>query len=676
MKIHEVCDTDVSSLTSSNPSMGVKARSISFSRATGHIDLLDAQGGIRPCDFRTRIQAAGARDYGEDVAERNMGENGVDVRSAAARRFYEQKKKSDAVDARIAIVPALEADQFTFGGSTCGGGSEPEEVNCADDGASISKSLSAVPVQTEPEKLGTTTGRTASNRAKSWHAKTFAAAFSAAAASQDRMSRREQFDFALEKPAPRSTSLDRSRECSLDRKFWISAARPASLSRNVEPESRDRSMSPPNVPRYRVNHDADSITTPKSPCPTGTEPTSVSEVSFDSDIDPACISDDDVSEYGVSIPAAVPIRTARPRLIAVAPPHSSIEWQSAVRTAVEESVANLPASTDLKALLEFSRHGLSLSDISDQVPRRYSSLKQGYLSCSSTPTTMTSGYASSTTGRPHSRQTTATSIDFSTRLDTPSKTGCGSSSDGRGSSAEHRHSSCTLSVSGDDTLIDGHVSADTSSSEAETSRAGFHTTCQSYGRAQPHDLESITTSDMSDADSFTNEKRPTKGEDEALLFSEDKFADTGSLPGLNAAAVANNCMICHVVANLQGTPVPTVACDHNGTTTRKQRLRALGYDYDSDESDSEAVTTVVTSPTRSRTKWLTGGVNGGLRRLKLVDDCIEEASDEERGGGDDEGHHHHRPPRHEVRRKHRFLELRTASSSVAAREEGDFADAE
>lgn len=35
-------------------------------------DILDAQEEIRPTDFRSRVQATGARDYGEDVADRNI----------------------------------------------------------------------------------------------------------------------------------------------------------------------------------------------------------------------------------------------------------------------------------------------------------------------------------------------------------------------------------------------------------------------------------------------------------------------------------------------------------------------------------------------------------------------------------------------------------------------------
>ncbi|RYP44417.1 hypothetical protein DL768_009119 [Monosporascus sp. mg162] len=54
----------------------------------GFVDLLDAQSAIRPSDFYGRVKAAGTKDYGEDVASRNIGENGVDINSPEAREFY------------------------------------------------------------------------------------------------------------------------------------------------------------------------------------------------------------------------------------------------------------------------------------------------------------------------------------------------------------------------------------------------------------------------------------------------------------------------------------------------------------------------------------------------------------------------------------------------------------
>ncbi|GJC94341.1 hypothetical protein ColKHC_03167 [Colletotrichum higginsianum] len=44
--------------------------------ARGFIDLLDAQSEIKPSGFQSRVKASGVRDYGEDVADRNIGENG------------------------------------------------------------------------------------------------------------------------------------------------------------------------------------------------------------------------------------------------------------------------------------------------------------------------------------------------------------------------------------------------------------------------------------------------------------------------------------------------------------------------------------------------------------------------------------------------------------------------
>lgn len=52
------------------------------------VDLLDAQSDFKPADFRSRVQAAGVRDYGEDVADRNLGVNGVDLTSPAVKAFY------------------------------------------------------------------------------------------------------------------------------------------------------------------------------------------------------------------------------------------------------------------------------------------------------------------------------------------------------------------------------------------------------------------------------------------------------------------------------------------------------------------------------------------------------------------------------------------------------------
>ncbi|KAI0478489.1 hypothetical protein GGR56DRAFT_324552 [Xylariaceae sp. FL0804] len=41
----------------------------------GFVDLLDAQSMLRPADFWTRVKATGSKNYGEEVADRNIGEH-------------------------------------------------------------------------------------------------------------------------------------------------------------------------------------------------------------------------------------------------------------------------------------------------------------------------------------------------------------------------------------------------------------------------------------------------------------------------------------------------------------------------------------------------------------------------------------------------------------------------
>ncbi|KAM0421500.1 hypothetical protein ACHAPT_010673 [Fusarium lateritium] len=60
----------------------------SFQDANRFVDVLDAQGEIRPSNFRSRVAATGSREFGEDVAERNIGENGLNLNSPAVKAFY------------------------------------------------------------------------------------------------------------------------------------------------------------------------------------------------------------------------------------------------------------------------------------------------------------------------------------------------------------------------------------------------------------------------------------------------------------------------------------------------------------------------------------------------------------------------------------------------------------
>ncbi|KAM7190586.1 hypothetical protein V8F33_009376 [Rhypophila sp. PSN 637] len=67
-----------------------RASSLRSENGRGFKDVLDAQSEIRPADFRTRVKAAGARDYGEDVADRNLALNGFNLEAPQVQAFYGQ----------------------------------------------------------------------------------------------------------------------------------------------------------------------------------------------------------------------------------------------------------------------------------------------------------------------------------------------------------------------------------------------------------------------------------------------------------------------------------------------------------------------------------------------------------------------------------------------------------
>ncbi|KAK8141058.1 hypothetical protein G3M48_000922 [Beauveria asiatica] len=64
--------------------------------ASRYVDLLDAQGQLGSSDFKARLQASGSRDYGEDVAERNIGQNGLLLGSPAVQQFYAAQSSSSS----------------------------------------------------------------------------------------------------------------------------------------------------------------------------------------------------------------------------------------------------------------------------------------------------------------------------------------------------------------------------------------------------------------------------------------------------------------------------------------------------------------------------------------------------------------------------------------------------
>ncbi|KAK3398141.1 hypothetical protein B0T20DRAFT_200697 [Sordaria brevicollis] len=85
------------------PSTHSRSNSIVSNAGSRYRDIIEAHSEIKPINFKIRIQATGTRDFGEDVAERNLGENGHNLDSPSVKAFYArssmifEKSKADEI---------------------------------------------------------------------------------------------------------------------------------------------------------------------------------------------------------------------------------------------------------------------------------------------------------------------------------------------------------------------------------------------------------------------------------------------------------------------------------------------------------------------------------------------------------------------------------------------------
>ncbi|KHN98431.1 uncharacterized protein MAM_03555 [Metarhizium album ARSEF 1941] len=559
-----IAESDSASSALANPPI-TASRSYSSTRTPGYVDLLDAQGGLRPYDFRARVQAAGARDYGEDVAERNMGENGVDVRSAAAQVFYEQKRRM-SVTTFSSMSHILEADASTYAGSEAGDSMSQIERSVYSPTRSLSR-YSMDPRQ-EVSALAVGTSTTLENTKRAVKSPKLACKGTGQAASPRR-------DQPLSTPAshlqPHKRNSSRGRSPST--RNWISTEQPvAGKTRNDRwesrhlsvSESRARSLSPPSVPRYRPDSSMTTMHEEDDRSDSMSQPIPRRDDVRNDSTGGRQKSDEEHSEYDIPSPR----RTHPPYHLDAAPaasPQYHAEWQTAIQRAVEESLAKLPLSADLKALMELTQGGTSLDDILRGVPLRHSSLHQGSI-MSTTPTTDFSDYASSHTGRPHSRHTATTSIDSSARIDVHHKSALSTQEDKSFLGDQWQGSPQLTSVD------DEEEPAGTDTSTAPTPplkrTQNIKTGILDDGIMELEEYECLT-SDYSDVDSFTEKRRQVLDDDETKLFNDGGFGDiSNNLPGIVSAREPKNCMICIILANMQGRPVETEPLTQNATRRR------------------------------------------------------------------------------------------------------------
>ncbi|KAL0472217.1 hypothetical protein QR685DRAFT_229567 [Neurospora intermedia] len=93
--------------------LSVHSRSNSIVSNTGsrYRDIIEAHSEIKPINFKIRMKATGIRNYGEDVAERNLGENGHNLDSPSVKAFYarssmiSEKSKMDEITKQLESEP-------------------------------------------------------------------------------------------------------------------------------------------------------------------------------------------------------------------------------------------------------------------------------------------------------------------------------------------------------------------------------------------------------------------------------------------------------------------------------------------------------------------------------------------------------------------------------------------
>ncbi|CCC06958.1 unnamed protein product [Sordaria macrospora k-hell] len=95
------------------PSVHSRSNSIVSNTGSRYRDIIEAHSEIKPINFKIRIKATGTRDYGEDVAERNLGENGHNLDSPSVKAFYArssmifEKSKADEITKQLEAEPSI-----------------------------------------------------------------------------------------------------------------------------------------------------------------------------------------------------------------------------------------------------------------------------------------------------------------------------------------------------------------------------------------------------------------------------------------------------------------------------------------------------------------------------------------------------------------------------------------
>ncbi|KJZ77071.1 hypothetical protein HIM_03392 [Hirsutella minnesotensis 3608] len=627
----------------------------SAGRLGRYVDILDAQSEFKQCDFKSRVLASGARDYGEDVAERNMRHITADLASSATLVDHISAAGAPRASHRKG-VHSIELGRDSEGSIlSVAAFAEPGWIRSTHSRRQRCNSSPPMPIHSNPQHPQ---WRTKSSRARSLEPTYLnqrsrfdphppASLFYRAYSDFGHGSRNEPYC------TPRERMVISGKRHTDDRRDHYSQRRlygDRTHGTVPLPRSRSRSASPPEIRRFRANStqpqrvprktirqhnrarsvDVDIYNRPRSPY---TAPPRTRTLNLRDLMEPdLAYSPSPASRHGrTRTSRARPQfedhgehgknRQLKPRSFPLVMPETTDEdtprknsaanttdgrareqtklnrrsqekrasWQVAQDHALRDALAAKLAR--VRSASDVGQANPLTMDIAGHVPDRTSSLKQWSIA-SLTPTTDRSDH-SSVHARPRSIHTANTSVDLPPLISPDLVPGYENSSGAKYSPGRRTTSSYL-----------GELDEDTSSDTDVASRVDSHGGARLMGdyksRLGDANGGEWLSTDYSEVDSFAEQQQLRHmRDDESLLFKPEEIGDAdGNLPGLQERPQRSPCLMCSLLeraapesymrSKRPGSWGSKGPCNHKNLSTPRDRLLALGYDYETDDSDPGA----------------------------------------------------------------------------------------
>ena len=519
-----------------------RAASISSASSRGFVDLLDAQWAIKPSDFRTRVQAAGARDYGEDVADRNMHAKGFDLRSPKDQEVY--LRNTGTLPAGVANDRGAGQSQLLNKRHSMGNGLRTTSLNSNSFGMQLLKSSIQVSEQRWTSDQSSATSATdRTNRRNSLHS--YVATTSSMLSAHEPLGRGKPqvLDFSSS-PAMLREKLKRFSELDLDDTTMekLLGRPPLSLKTNKrDPAQQSDAQSLSSARRHRRNVSEQSTTSreeyPETIKRAAKRQTMHYVPNASATAKPSSKrrgSLQNFESYGHQDRMHSSHKLVAYHEETPAPESTKVSIESKALPRYHEDPSDPERRTRARSIASVSSKDIRPQDIEEIVPERNSSLRNYSLSSE----TATYSSLGSSSVRPHSRHTPTTSIDLTPTVPffnftnspqrappAPPTAVTTSANNGSAWKGQHPPQSPVRSSPAKSTKS----ARDRENEEPAPAPAAPILTIDEYADEYGYECES-----SSEVDSFDHSWRPRGENEKDLLFVEGGYGLNGSseLPGL------------------------------------------------------------------------------------------------------------------------------------------------